>query len=425
MSILKTHEKIYQLTKNLQTQLHDQLTSMNVTLTGDETVLELIEKVSSINIITTTLTVTPNTTSIHYGGILTLTGTLATSTGTAMSGYGVALIENGEILSTSTTDSTGTYTLTYTISSMTSPDLLVKFMGKANYKASSVTVPSLTIGKADTVITLTANPTTVSSGGSTTLTVTLKDEWGNNLNGETVSILNGSTELYSGIIANNQYTITYSPTENITIKSYHNESEKYNQSTSSNININYGYLLNDPATSNLLSTNYESLYNITGSSSINYNSNGYYTITNSNGACSFVPIKACNNQNNIILSLDINPTSYGDGSIYFCNSNNYNTGTKIGLNWTWGLFKSIYTNSSPSDTTLYSSVSPKYNYWYHLIYTISGTAVKVELYKDDVLKYTENITLNITAGSGFKCGFSSSYDNSTGASFKNIQVKSI
>ena len=369
--------------------------------------------------IETTLTSTVNNTSIHYGATVTISGTISATDSTILSGQTVTLYNDTTSVGTATIDSTGAYSLTYTVQTMTSPNLTVKYAGKGLYTASTSEVPVLTISKADTVITLSANPTTVSSGGSTTLTVTLKDEWGNNLNGETVKILNGTTELYSGIIVSNSYTTTYSPTSNgiITLTSKYSETNKYNTSNIATINISYGYLFNDTSSSTGLN-NYNSYINLEGTTgaTMSYNSNGYYELTKTNGGGSdYYPIKALSGVTDCTIECDIMTSSGGSTRAGISTSNSSRNGIIIMCSNLSGTGNCIdqfvngsWTNLKTNSNTLTS------NTWYHLkvvitngktftetLYTSGGSQIFTQT--ATTTAYTiNNIGLNIGYNNGYK-----------------------
>ena len=190
--------------------------------------------------IETTLTSTVNNTSIHYGATVTISGTISATDSTILSGQTVTLYNDTTSVGTATIDSTGAYSLTYTVQTMTSPNLTVKYAGKGLYTASTSEVPVLTISKADTVITLTSNKTSASTGETVTLTATLVDINGNPVNGATVNFMEGTSTLYSGITTNGVISYNYSSSSGGTksLQCSFNGDINYNASNSNIINVN-------------------------------------------------------------------------------------------------------------------------------------------------------------------------------------------
>jgi hypothetical protein len=99
---------------------------------------------------------------------------------------------------------------------------------------------SISLIKFDTVLTLTSDKTSASTGETVTLTATLVDINGNAVNGATINFMEGNTTLYSGITdSTGKLTYTYSSTTSGTknLKATFTGTVNYNQSESSIINI--------------------------------------------------------------------------------------------------------------------------------------------------------------------------------------------
>ena len=226
----------------------------------------------------TTLTSTISSTSVHFGATLTITGTLKDENSTVLTGETITLKDGDNTLNTTTTNSSGAYSFTYTVSSMTSPNLNVAFKSKGFYLSSTSTIPTITVSKADTVLTLTSDKTSASTGETVTLTATLVDVNGNPVNGATVVFMEGSSTLYSGITDSaGKVNYSYSSSSNKSLKALFNGNVNYNSSVSSNITINNYLFYDTGATDN--SNKYGSIINAYNSSgaSLSYldSTNGY------------------------------------------------------------------------------------------------------------------------------------------------------
>ena len=114
--------------------------------------------------VSTTLTSTISSTSVHFGATLTITGTLKDENSTVLTGETITLKDGNNTLNTTTTDNSGAYSFTYTVSSMTSPNLNVAFKSKGFYLSSISTIPTITV-----VETVLYNPSLSGSESITTI----------------------------------------------------------------------------------------------------------------------------------------------------------------------------------------------------------------------------------------------------------------
>ena len=134
----------------------------------------------------TSLTLSPSSFEIKPGESLTLTATL-TSNGTPLEGKSIAFASVGGSVSPNigTTDSNGQVEITYTAPSVeTSVTVTVMFAGDLYYQESNAS-SSGTVAKASTTLGISPPTFTVSSGESTTLTVTL-NSGGSPLSGKSI-----------------------------------------------------------------------------------------------------------------------------------------------------------------------------------------------------------------------------------------------
>ena len=188
----------------------------------------------------------------------------------------------------------------------------------------------VTIIKQDTVLTLTSDKTSASTGETVTLTAILVDINGNPVNGATIEFMEGNTTLYSSITNNlGVANYSYSSSKDITIKAVFNGNVNYNSSVSSNITIN-NYLFYDTCSSSTGLSNYtqRTLESGATTASLTYDSSmNAYKITDS-GKLVFYGINALNSKDNFTLTARI-----------FCNSNSiglaFNNSNGTGI--TYGL----------------------------------------------------------------------------------------
>lgn len=150
---------------------------------------------------TTSLAVTPSTTTPIAGSSVTATVTLTVGTppagATAPSGS-VTMKLDGVVTSTTsltTSNNTSSASFTVTIPSGGTHTLQAEYAGDANYSGSTSPSVSLTASKGATVTTLTATPTTLTAGTPETLTATVAPS--NATTGSTYSIT-GTVAFYDG-----------------------------------------------------------------------------------------------------------------------------------------------------------------------------------------------------------------------------------
>lgn len=171
---------------------------------------------------------------------------------------------------------------------------------------------SISLIKQDTVLTLTSDKTSASTGETVTLTATLVDINGNAVNGATIEFMEGNTTLYSSITNNlGVANYSYSSSKDITIKAVFNGNVNYNSSVSSNITIN-NYLFYDTCSSSTGLSNYtQRILESGATTSLTYDSNmNAYKMTASS-ALGFYGINNLNNLDNFTLTLQL----YGDTAV--------------------------------------------------------------------------------------------------------------
>jgi hypothetical protein len=393
------------LTKNLdqyvsdeiiiRQQLVNQLTSMGVTATTSETINELIEKVKTITLIGTTTSMGLTTTSCHYGASITVTGTLDDANSNPLKTKKLYLYAGERQVAEAVTDDNGLATFTYVVDEVGSLSLKVKYLGSNNYTASESASDTLTVSKADTVITLTADPSTVPTGESTTLTVTLKDEWGNDLVGEAVEILDGSTVLYNGIIdeTSKKYSLAYSPSATITLNSKYEESTNYNTSTSSNNIITVtNYLFYDTCADNAQLNSYgSSIAQENGASlTLTHNSgSSYHTLHTTGQGWSCIPITSLNGLSNLTFETEFSGGST-TGGLIIAKSSYTHVRMEVENNTLI-----ISQRLSGSDTNLLSnSISLTSGVWYKFRITLNGTSLTYSILNNDSIIKNGNVTIN-------------------------------
>jgi adhesin/invasin len=160
---------------------------------------------------TTTSTITASSTSLTVGGTSTITLQLKDANGNNLSsgGHNVTLSSDGGTLSSVTDNNNGTYTATLT---STTPGTVTVTGTLDDDAFSSIATVTFSVGTATgSTSVISASQPSLASGGTTTVTVQLKDVYGNNLTtgGHTI-VLSSTLGTLSAVTnnANGTYTAT-------------------------------------------------------------------------------------------------------------------------------------------------------------------------------------------------------------------------
>lgn len=179
---------------------------------------------TKMNVTRIPVTITASATTPKYGAACTVTAKLTeTATGTPLSNMTLYLRDgDGKTYKQSKTDTNGQVTLTYTPSHVGSTDYYIFFNQTPKYQSNTTPV-TITVGKLDTNITG-ETEYTLYVGTSTNITVKLEDENNNELDGQKITVNNGTknttyTTTSNGVItwthkANTAGTTTYNITFN-------------------------------------------------------------------------------------------------------------------------------------------------------------------------------------------------------------------
>jgi cyclophilin family peptidyl-prolyl cis-trans isomerase len=163
------------------------------------------EAVSTINVLpigsgATTTTVTSSAGTIVYGQSVTLTATVAPSSGSATPTGTVTFTSGGSTLGTQTLNSSGVATLSSTALAAGSDTVTASYGGDSTYATGSGTLAE-TVNKASTSAALSESSTTAVYGQSVTLTATLSvTSPGSGTPTGTVTFLEGTTTLGTGTL---------------------------------------------------------------------------------------------------------------------------------------------------------------------------------------------------------------------------------
>ncbi len=155
----------------------------------------------------TTTTVTASPTSIAYGGTVKFTATVKKTSGSG-SPTGTVTFKSGSTTLGTGTLSSGTATLSAAIKlAPGSQTITAAYGGDSGDTASSGTV-ALTVTKDATSTTLTASPTSFTSGTTVKLTATVKATSGAGTPTGTITFKNGSTTLGTGTLSSGTATLS-------------------------------------------------------------------------------------------------------------------------------------------------------------------------------------------------------------------------
>lgn len=281
----------------------------------------------------------------------------------------------------------------------------------------------VTIIKQDTVLTLTSDKTSASTGETVTLTATLVDINGNAVSGATIEFMEGSNTLYSGL-TNSLGVITYNYSSSITgsksLQCKFVGNLNYNISNSSVISVTVvDYLFYDDC-----STDKSAYYNNLSSVVMTYNSEGYYELTGSYVNAGIILCKNISVTSNIQISVEmkLNSTSWRDNfyPLIYKDNSNYLTGYAQGEGYyrTFENVRGSITNSTANTTQSWD----KYSY-VRIILTLQGTVVnsRLETLEGTLIStHSLNITQSYTNAQIGICT-----DTNNIKYFKNLKIKKI
>lgn len=182
----------------------------------------------------TSLTVTSDKSSYYVGGTATVSATLKTSTGVAVSGASVVI--DGV---TCTTNSNGVASRSISCSATGTVSKSVSYAGDGKYNSSTGSV-SYTVSLKPTTTTLVASATSISLGESVTLTATVKDSDGNGVPNCTI-LLDVSDSTPQTLTANADgvasYTVSRANVGSVSFTATFTGNSTYEESSSGSVTV--------------------------------------------------------------------------------------------------------------------------------------------------------------------------------------------
>ena len=369
-----------------------------------------------------------NNLTVYTGESVSVSGSLLSDDGEALSSKTILVKESGTTLTTFTTDSNGAFTGSISNLSVATHTLSFEFETDTYYTASTVTRTVNVIEHSYDIDISTTTPI-VQNGSTATIVATLTDN-GEAVSGQTLSyqIKHGNTVIDSGTdttsIFTGQISFTYLATGVGDV----------------DIIVSWGSLLQetyelqdcylyDDATSDKSSNNYGTAIGLrnSGTASLTYSSDGYYGISPSKANSeSFIPINSATGLDDFIIEYDgylDNATASTEYSLiglttYLNNNNWLRLGTKVTAMEYGGNTDGSYFESNISGTS-----APRY-VWLHFKFTITNNTIHREVYNGSTLLYEDTKTTDLFT-STTQYGFPVLWNTSWKARFKNLIVKAL
>jgi hypothetical protein len=158
-------------------------------------------------LINTTTVLSPGTSTIVAGTSITLTATVAPSSGTTTPTGTVSFYVGATLLGTSTLNGSGVATLATTALPVGADSVKATYNGSTTNATSTSSTSNITVNLATTTTTMVASPTTVAVGSSVTLTATVVNSVSTAITGTVTFYYNGSTVLGSGTVSSGIATL--------------------------------------------------------------------------------------------------------------------------------------------------------------------------------------------------------------------------
>ena len=163
-----------------------------------------------------------------------------------------------------------------------------------------------------------------------------------------------------------------------------------------------------------------------GSSTLAYNSNGYYTITNNgSGKESFIPITdLTGTMGDFTLEYDSYVEQIGgsSGLVVYNSSTSWEklTDDADSVKGAWYGY-----NDGSFHETKYTLSDYSYQKWVHYKYTFEDDEFSIKITYNDTVLWSHTETMQTTRGSSTQYGLDSEWQNNTTTRYKNIIVKTL
>ncbi|MDR3735852.1 MAG: Ig-like domain-containing protein [Acidobacteriaceae bacterium] len=158
-------------------------------------------------LINTTTVLSPQTSTIVAGTSITLTATVAPSSGTTTPTGTVSFYVSSTLLGTSTLNGSGVATLATTALPVGSDSVKAVYNGSTTNATSTSSTSNITVNLATTTTTMVAAPTTATVGSTVTLTATVTNSVSTAITGTISFYYGGSTFLGNGTVASGIATL--------------------------------------------------------------------------------------------------------------------------------------------------------------------------------------------------------------------------
>ena len=163
-----------------------------------------------------------------------------------------------------------------------------------------------------------------------------------------------------------------------------------------------------------------------GSSTLAYNSNGYYTITNNgSGKESFIPITdLTGTSGDFTLEYDsyVEQVGGSSGLVVYNSSTSWEklTDDADSVKGAWYGY-----NDGSFHETKYTLSDYSYQKWVHYKYTFEDDEFSIKITYNDTVLWSHTETMHTTRGSSTQYGLDSEWQNNTTTRYKNIIVKTL
>ena len=381
------------------------LTVSSDTINGETMTVYGLEPDSTV--LTVVLTVDDN--SVMVGDTVTLSATVTDSLSSPVESASVSFKLGGTVLGSSTTNSSGVATYSYTCNTEGSLSFTASCSGN---DSNSV---SVTVTGHNYSLSFASSSYTTDVSGDVTVSAVLTDN-GSYVSGATVTFTGGASTVTGTTDANG-----------VASASVHFTSDGTLTATYSNVSdtatITYvPYLLYDDASADNTSSTFGSSYALrNGTSTVAWNSNGYYLITQTGSQReSMMQLKDLDGETgDFCIEYDSYVEQVGGSSGFVI----YNSGTSWekltddadgSKKYWYG-----YNNGSFHETAFYGSQTT-YQKWVHYKYTLQGTTFTMEVTYNDNTVVTHTETIHFTRSSSTIYGLDSEWQRNTKTRYKNI-----
>ena len=384
-----------------------------------------------------TVSLNVSSSSVSVGGSVTLSATVLDDQETAVEGATVTFKVGGSTIDTSTTNSSGVATLSYTCNTAGSLSFTASCNG-ANSSSQSVTVNKLSTSTA-----LTTSSASVTVGTSVTFTATVTSG-GTGVNGLTVTFKDGTSTLGTGT-TNSSGVATYTTSAlaegTHSITAVVTETSTYSTSTSTAVTVTVSAqsstIFEDDCTTDKTSTTWGSVIGLrnSGTATVTFTSgspNYYLVKSTKNNAESFVPyaeLEGITDSFKLTIKARLDNTALNDycgtGLYYYKDSNNW--GGLKGMNVEQWI--SAKTNGTFTETQ-YSTGQSRNTHMLTNVFTFDSVnnTITMDMYDDDnngALIQSKTMNIPITISSGVKWGTSVAWASSSKVRFYELKAEYI